>query len=60
MAKNAFYQKKKHDGKVARKGIKPTIDPVCETKSEIKIAVQDTLDKLLSNVSDESTGYEDG
>lgn len=35
-------------------------DPVGETESEIQIAVQDTLGKLLSIVSDESTGSKDG
>lgn len=30
--------------------------PIVEIESEIKIAVRDTLDKLLSIVSDESTG----
>ena len=46
--------------KAAGKGIPPKKDPVGETESEIKIAVQDTLDKLLSIVSDESTGSEEG
>jgi len=46
--------------KAARKGIQPKKDPVGETESEIKIAVQVTLDKLLSTVSDESTGSEEG
>ena len=46
--------------KAAGKGIQPKKDPVGETESEIKIAVQDTLDKLLSIVSDESTGSEEG
>ena len=40
--------------KAAGKGIQPRIqpkkDPVGETESEIKIAVQDTLDKLLSTL----------
>ena len=46
--------------KAAGKGVQPTKDPVGETESEIKIAVRDTLDKLLSIVSDESTGSKEG
>ena len=46
--------------KAAEKGIPPKKDPVRETESEIKIDVQDTLDKLLSIVSDESTDSEEG
>lgn len=30
--------------------------PIVEIESEMKIAVRDTLEKLLSVVSDESTG----
>ena len=45
--------------KVGGKGIQPKKDPVGENESEIKIAAQDTLDKLLSIVSDESTGSEE-
>lgn len=46
--------------KAAGKGVQPKKDPVGETESEIKIAVRDTLDKLLSIVSDESTGSKEG
>ena len=46
--------------KAARKGVQPKKDPVGETESEIKIAVRNTLDKLLSIVSDESTGSKEG
>jgi len=46
--------------KAPGKGVQPKKDPVCETDSEIKIAVRDTSDKLRSIVSDESTGSEEG
>ena len=46
--------------KAAGKGIQPKKDTVGETENEIEFAVQDTLDKLLSIVSDESTGSEEG
>lgn len=46
--------------KAAGKGVQPKKDPVGETNSEIKIAVQNTLHKLLSMVSNESTGSKEG
>ena len=46
--------------KAAGKGVQPKKDPVGETESEIKIAARDTLDKLLSIVSDESTCSKEG
>ena len=46
--------------KAAGKGVQPKRNPVGETESEIKTAVRDTLDKLLSMVSDESTGSKEG
>ena len=46
--------------KAAGKEVQPKKGPVGETESEIKIAVRDTFDKLLSMVSDESTGSKEG